>query len=134
MKTRGPNITAEQEEKLFAQMRYHDAAYDSMLKSMSGADQADAEGERICRLFYGALWEGTDIETALTSCEQMWRDYAEKNNARVNAAPKTSRGPYQGQSVIHYRWTSPERFLHSAIHLRTMAALFGIGVKGDPQR
>jgi hypothetical protein len=118
---RGPGITEAQEEQLFVQMRQLGQQHEYMIKSMSGADQADSEMPRIQRLFYVAIWQGIGIEESLADCERQWRSYAAKNNARVEDAPKVSRGPYHGASSIHYRWVSPDRFESSAIHLRFMA-------------
>ena len=53
----------------------------------------------------------------------MWRAYAAENNAKINAAPKIKRGPSSGHSVISHRWTDPERFAASAVHLRAMARM-----------
>jgi len=118
--TRGPNITPEQEEKLFVQMRRHDEQHAFMIKSWSGSDQAESELPRMQRLFYVAVWSGVDIEDALREGDRTWRAYAAMNNARVEAAPKTRHGLYQGQSCIHYRWVSPEHWVSSEPHLRTM--------------
>jgi len=116
---RGSQISDEQEQALFVCMRQSYDLYKHGLASMSGADQADSEIHRIERLFYVMVWAGGSIEDALSTCQTMWRTYAEMNNAKVAAAPKTKRGPYAGASSMHWRWTDPDRW--SDIHLRYMA-------------
>ena len=121
--TRSPAITDAQEKKLFEQMRRCGEQHEWMVRSMSGADQAESELPRIQRLFYVAIWSGIGVEEAIADCDRQWRAYVQKNNARVDAAPKTKRGPYEGASSIHYRWVSPEHFMSSSVHLRTMVKI-----------
>ena len=116
----GPQITDSQEKLLFEQMRQLGTQHEFMVNSMSGTSQAESELPRIQRLFYVAIWSGHGVEESISECDQKWRSYAEKNNARVEAAPKTMRGPYEGASNIHYRWVNPDRFTDSAQHLRAM--------------
>lgn len=117
---RGASVTPEQEEKLFVQMRQSMALGDTALKSMSGADVAGSEMYFIQRRVYVMFWEGVDRETAIAEGERQWMAYAAQNNAKVDAAPKTKRGPYEGASSIHYRWTDPGRWTGTGIHLRQM--------------
>ena len=117
---RGASVTPEQEEKLFVQMRQSGAMAESGYRSMSGADVAGAEIHYIVRRVYVLFWEGVEREAAIAEGERQWIAYATENNVKVNAAPKTKRGPYQGASVIHYRWTDPGRWSSTGMHLRAM--------------
>lgn len=117
---RGPDVTPEQEEKLFVRMRQSGALCEAGYRSFSGADVAGAEIYAIERRVYVLFWEGVERELAIADGERQWLKYAEENNAKVNAAPKTRRGPYAGASSIHYRWTDPGRWSSKGIHLRTM--------------
>lgn len=118
---RGASITAEQEARLFEQMRRHGREEELAYASMFGAEVAGAPMHGILRNFYVLIWEGVSVEDALSDCESRWRSYAAENNAKVEAAAKWKDGPRKGHSVIDHRWTDPERFLCHAIHLRTMA-------------
>lgn len=90
-------------------------------ESWSGADVAEAEIYRLERLFWMALWEGSEIEPTLAKFDAEWRKYATENNAKVESAKKIARGPRAGLSVIEHRWVSPELAETKAIHLRNMA-------------
>ena len=118
--TRGASISPEQEEKIFTQLRNLRKQEEYAYKSMSGADVAGAPMYAVQIRAYTRVWEGCDTELAIRLAEREWRSYAESNNAKIAAGPKTKRGPYAGQSVSHYRYTDPERFNSTAVHLRTM--------------
>lgn len=96
-------------EALLNRARFDGEMADSMIRSPSGADQADSEFYRLRRLFWIALWEGFDRVVARDTFIARWRVYAAGQQAKVDAAHKTKRGPYQGQSAIHYRWVPPEK-------------------------
>jgi hypothetical protein len=106
--------------ELYSLARSSGERADSMLRSFSGADQADSElyfGER---RVYVALAAGGNLETALAIEDARWRAYAKEQAAKVAAAPKIKRGPSQGHSVISHRWVNPEAFQSTANHIRTM--------------
>ena len=117
---RGESITPEQEEKIFTQLRNLRKQEEYAYKSMSGADVSGAPMYAVQIRAYTRVWEGCDPELAITLADREWRSYAAENNRKIEAAPKTKRGPYSGQSVIHYRYTDPDRFNSTAIHLRAM--------------
>lgn len=125
---RGANITAEQEAKLFARMRTAGEQEQHAYKSMLGADVAEAPIFSYVRHCYQLVWEGVELEAAITLCDAAWREYAAQNNAKVDAAPKIRRGPSAGHSSIHHRWTSPEKFQGTAIHIRQMVRIILGGV------
>lgn len=121
--TRGPRISDAMELRLFEQMRMASWRHESMLRSFSGADQADSEVFRIERLLWVQIWEGRSFDAAFADCDRLWQAYAVAQQKKVADAPKTQRGPYQGQSVIQHRWVSLELWQTKAPHLRTMVLL-----------
>ncbi len=102
---------------------------DGMLRSFSGADQADSEKHFCARRVYVAIAAlGPDasdaaIELALDVEDRRWREYAAAQAAKVAAAPKIKRGPSSGHSVIGHRWVSPDSFQTTAGHIRTMVKI-----------
>lgn len=102
-------MTSYTQEQLLDRMRSDGSLAESMLRSWSGADQADSEFYRLRRLFWVALWEGKDRDEARTAFVAQWRAYAAQNNAKVDAAVKIKRGPCSGHSAIAHRWVDPER-------------------------
>lgn len=113
-------VTEEMKEVLYAAARTAGSLGDSMLRSFSGADQADSEAYYGERRVYVAIAGGTDIETAIAAEDARWRAYAAQQAAKVEAAPKLSRGSMRGQSVISHRWVDPEKFTTRAGHIRAM--------------
>ncbi len=107
---RGANVSAEAEAILFQCMRHEGERADSMIRSFSGADQADSEIHRIARRFYVQIWEGRTFAEASADCERQWREYAAAQKAKVDAAPKIKRGPSRGHSSISHRWVDPDRW------------------------
>lgn len=120
-------ITDEQKERLYACARDAGALGDAMLKSFSGADQADSEVYFCERRVYVAVADGQSVEAAIVIEDRRWRRYAAEQAAKVNAAPKIKRGPSAGLSVISHRWVDPDKFAGRAIHIRAMARRALIG-------
>jgi hypothetical protein len=116
-------LTDAQKERLYESARTAGEHGDSMLRSFSGADQADSEMYFGARRVYVAVSLGTALETALAIEERRWRAYAAEQAAKVAAAPKIKRGPSAGQSAISYRWVDPEKFTHYSGHIRIMVGL-----------
>lgn len=114
-------VTDTQKEALYVCARDAYAQGESMLKSFSGADQADSELYILARAFYVDVADGAPIDAALDRQEARWRQYAAGQKAKVDAAPKIKRGPMQGHSAISHRWVDPERFKHHRNHLNFMA-------------
>jgi hypothetical protein len=123
-------ITEKQKEALLAEAaRLASAEHDVYRRAMSGADMAEAPAygmaARALRAVAGVLPNGVGdcppvtLDEALARADAEWRAYAEKANAKVAAAPKIKRGPYQGASSMHYRWVSPDFFAtHRAYMVR----------------
>jgi hypothetical protein len=93
---------------------------DGMIRSMSGADQADSEVYFCMRRVYVAFAQGVPLEEAIAKEDAYWRAYAKKQGEKVDAAPKIKRGPYRGVSAIQHRWVDPEKFQTHARHIRAM--------------
>jgi hypothetical protein len=118
-------ITEAQKERLYQCARDAEALGDAMLKSWSGADQADSEVYFCERRVYIAVADGQSIEAAIVLEDRRWRKYA------AEQAPKIKRGPSSGQSVISHRWVDPDKFASRAIHIRAMARRALIGQARD---
>lgn len=114
-------MTIYTQEQLLYRMRCDGGLAESMIRSWSGADQADSEFYRLRRLFWVALWEGKDHESARADFVARWRAYAAANNARVDAAPKIKRGPSRGHSAISHRWVDPEKAESDIVTLQARA-------------
>jgi len=115
--------------------RQEDKRWQSSWNAMSGADQAEGELYKLTRDFYRAMADGKDMEATIKALDAEWRIYANKNNDNINAAGKIRRGPMQGQSSRHYRFTSPDLFQSKAIHLRQMTRItLGESKMNDAQR
>ncbi len=102
------------------------AAYaqgDYMIKSFSGADQADSEKYYGMGRVYCNVARGQELEFAIAAEDKRWRAYAEENHKKVNEAPKIKRGPSSGQSVLSHRWVQADAFTYQAIHIRQMVSL-----------
>lgn len=95
--------------QLLERARFDGETSDAMYRSFSGTDVAEADYWRLRRLFWVDLWNERDAVAARTEFLERWRAYAASNNAKVDAAPKTKRGPMSGHSVIAYRWVSPDK-------------------------
>ena len=93
---------------------------DSLIRSFSGADQADSEAYFCERRVYIDVALGKDLEDSLTREDARWRSYAKEQVAKVAAAPKIRRGPSQGHSVIAHRWVDSEKFAGKMGHIRFM--------------
>lgn len=102
-------MTTYTREQLLDHVRNDGARAESMLRSWSGADQADSEYYRLRRLFWVALYEGESREAARAAFVARWRAYAAEQQKKVDAAPKLKRGPSRGQSAIAHRWVDPEK-------------------------
>lgn len=113
---------------------------ESMLRSMSGADQADSEYFRLRRLFWLALRDGVPHAEARANLIAAWRAYAEGQQKKVDAAPKIRRGPMSGHSAISHRWVSPEKaeadidVLQARLHSRAPERLVRIDTLKKGQR
>ena len=118
-----PKDSTPREAALYELARNAGALGDSQLRSFSGADQADSEVYFCERRAYVAIAAGTDVEAAIAVEDARWRAYAAEQAKKVDAAPKTKRGPMSGHSVISHRWVSPEAFASKAIHIRTMVRI-----------
>lgn len=111
-------------EYFYSLMRQDLAASERAYRSASGTTVAeDGEFYRLRRLFWQKLVEGLTVEAAIGWFDAEWRAYAQMNNKKVDTAAKFKRGPYEGTSVIHYRWVSPEKVVSSSPHLREMARM-----------
>lgn len=119
-------ISEAYREELFACARTEGERGDAMLRSFSGADQADSE-KHFCarRVFVAIAHEGLTVDDAIAREDARWRAYAKEQAAKVAAAPKIKRGPSRGQSVISHRWVDPEAFTFYASHLRAMVRISG---------
>ena len=117
-------------EALFVLARDSYAQGEAMLRSWSGADQADSELYFCVRRVYAFLgdtgpngtWDPTcaNLEALLAEQDACWRSYAAAQSVKVEKAPKIKRGPSSGHSVISHRWVSPEAFQFKAVHIRQM--------------
>lgn len=116
-------LTDKQREGLFDLARDSAAMADSMLRSFSGADQADSEAHFCARRVYVAVATGSELEAALAAEDRRWRAYAAEQARKVDAAPKIKRGPCSGQSVISHRWVSPDKFEGMSSHIRIMVRI-----------
>ena len=120
-------------EALFVLARDSYALGESMLRSWSGADQADSEMHFCARRVYAFLgdtgpndtWDPTcaNLETLIAEQDARWRSYAAAQAVKVESAPKIRRGPSAGHSVISHRWVDPEKFTSYAHHIRTMVRI-----------
>jgi hypothetical protein len=110
-------------EELFSLARDAYAQGESMLKSFSGADQADSEKYFGANRVYVAIALGGNVETEIAKEDARWRAYAKEQAAKVAAAPKIKRGPSRGHSVISHRWVDPEAFVSTGAHIRTMVRI-----------
>jgi hypothetical protein len=113
-------LTEAQKEALYECARTAGARADSMLRSFSGADQADSECFFCERRVYVAVADGVEPEVAIAREDTVWRAYAKAQDAKVVAAPKIKRGPMQGHSVISHRWVDSGKFAAYASHIRFM--------------
>ena len=91
-------------------------------KCLSGADLADAPLHGCVHRFYSRVAMGEEPEAVADSEDARWREYAEGNNKKVEAAPRVggSRHPMEGQSVLSHRYTSPDGFRNKRDHLLYM--------------
>jgi hypothetical protein len=96
---------------------------EAMLRSFSGADQADSECFFCARRVYVAVAKGGDIEAAIAREDARWRKYAVEQADKVARAPKIKRGPMSGHSAISHRWVSPDKFSDYARHIRAMVRI-----------
>jgi hypothetical protein len=122
-------------EALLALARESYAQGERMLKSFSGADQADSEMyfcENRVYAFAGddgshkdETWDATlaNLEAIIAYQDKRWRDYAAGQARKVGTAPKIKRGPSRGHSVISHRWVDPEAFQMRARHIRAMVRI-----------
>lgn len=113
-------MSAARKEALYQCARDAYALGESLLKSFSGADQADSEAYFCARRVYVAVAGEIDLEVAIAAEDKRWRAYAAEQAVKVAAAPKIKRGPSQGHSVISHRWVDPEKFTTQAHHIRQM--------------
>ena len=90
---------------------------------MSGADTADAPRYDLQADAFGCIASGKDVVAVLALCRAKWTAYCTENNAKVAAAPKISRGPSAGHSVIGHRHTSVGAWDSVEIFVRTMVAI-----------
>lgn len=102
-------MTTYTKDQLLDCMRNDGDLHAYMVKSWSGADQADSEYYRLRRLFWVALYEGKDRDDARAEFIARWRAYAAAQQKKVDSAPKLKRGPSRGQSAIAHRWVDPEK-------------------------
>lgn len=98
----------EHRERLMESARFYRKMFDSMMNGMSGADRADAYKYDLVADGLGCIASGKELEATIAMLRAKWETYAKLNNARVEAAPKVKRGPYSGQSCIHYQHVSPD--------------------------
>jgi len=110
-------------EKLYECARQSRALGDAMIRSFSGADQAESELYYGERRVYVAVAQGTDLEAAIEAEDKRWRAYAESQRKKVEEAPRIKSGPYAGASSIHHRWVSPDGFETKARHIRAMVKI-----------
>lgn len=119
-------------EALFVLARQSYAQGEHMLKSFSGADQADSElyfCENRIYAFAGAWgdapWDPmlSNLESLIAEQDKRWRDYAAGQARKVAEAPKIKLGPSSGHSVISHRWVDPEAFQTKARHIRAMVRI-----------
>lgn len=90
---------------------------------LSGADTADAPRYDLQADAFGCIASGKDVDAVLALCRAKWIAYCEANNAKVENAPRVKRGPYEGTSVIHYRYTSPSAWDAVEVFVRNMLAI-----------
>lgn len=88
------------------------------MRSLSGTDHAEAELYFETSRVYTQIALGQDLEEAISEGDRRWREYANVMQRKVAEAGKLRRGPYSGQSVIHYRWVSLDAFQLEAVHIR----------------
>ena len=123
-----PRILTPQQRERFYQLareagEREQYAYHQTGKLLSGTDAAEAPYHGCMRLVWIALAKGVPVARAIADADGEWRTYATANNARADAAPKIKVGPSAGQSVISYRWVSPDKVQQSVPHVYTMARL-----------
>ena len=118
-------MTAQEREELWNCARQAGEQSDAMLRSFSGADQADSYAYSEQRRVYVEVGlHGFDVlERELEAADKRWRDYAAKQAAKVDAAPKIKRGPSRGHSAISHRWVSPDKFAGMMGHIRAMVRI-----------
>lgn len=92
----------------------------AMLQSFSGADQADSERHLVEARLYRAIAEGQSFDEAFAAADADYRRYAIAQQAKVAAAPKITRGPSSGHSVINHRWVPLDAMEHRKLHERFM--------------
>jgi hypothetical protein len=109
-------------ERLFALARQYRDMATRAYSGMSGADRVEAPAHDYTADAFGCIAQGKDVESVIALFDSKWRAYAAEQVERVNAAPKTTRGPYSGQSSAHYKWVSADHFQHKAILIRQIAA------------
>ena len=118
-------MTEAEREELWKCARQAGERSDSMLRSFSGADQADSQAyseER--RVYVEVGLHGFDVlERELAAADARWRAYATVQAAKVDAAPRIKRGPSRGHSVISHRWVSPDKFAGMMGHIRAMVRI-----------
>lgn len=118
-----PKDWTPREAAFFEEARLAGSMMDSAYRSFSGTDVAEAEVWGCVRRFYIAVAQGGDVEAAIAAEDVRWRSYATEQEKKVNAAPKTKRGPMSGHSVISHRWVSPDLFQSKGPHLRQMVKI-----------
>lgn len=116
----GPMISELQKQRLYECARIARDRADAMLRSFSGADQADSEAFFCERRVYIAVADGESLDDVLKTEDARWRAYATEQAKKVNDAPKIKRGPMCGHSAISHRWVSPEKFTGMMSHIRFM--------------
>jgi hypothetical protein len=117
-------MTEAQREALYSMAREADKRAESMIRSFSGSDQVDSERFYAERRVYVAVAHGTSVDEVIDAEDKRWRAFAAEQKRKVDAAPKITRGPSSGHSVISHRWVDPERFLHYAkTHIRHMVSM-----------
>ena len=107
-------------DKLMSSARSYRDIETRAYSGFSGTDCAEAPKHGLTADGLAALAEGKDPEATIALLSAKWRAYAEDNNRKVAAAPKTKRGPMAGHSAISHRWVSPDAFDSIAIFLRSM--------------
>lgn len=110
-------------ERLFAVARQYRDMATRAYAGLSGADRADAPLHDYTADALGCIAQGKEVEPVIALLDGKWRAYATEQQARVAAAPKTTRGPMSGHSVIAHRWVALDAFEARARHIRQMVAL-----------
>lgn len=87
-------ITEAQKEELYRLARQAGDLAMSMLRSFSGADQADSEARFCERNVYVDVAAGVPFAEAYAKQDARWRAYAAES----------------GHSAISHRWVSPDKF------------------------